>query len=480
MNKSIWSEYKEKIKTKQFKDNLYTDILIIGGGLAGINVAFNLNKTKYKVSLIEKDELLSGTTNYTTAKVTFLQNTVYDDIKKCHDEETSDLYLKSQLEAIKMIKNNIKNYNIDCDFQDEDSYLFTLEEKGINKIKKIIKILQNNHIKYNIIHKLPNDLKCLYGIKLANCGTFNPIKYAYGLLNNTNVDIYEHVRALKIKKEDDKYIIETDKGMITTKYIVTTTHYPFFIIPGLLPLKMHLKKSHVVASKISKPYNFNAISVDKKEISIRYYQNYLLFGGESYKMSNHIDYEKRQDELIQNFKKYFNTDINYNWSTYDLVSNDYLPIIGKIDDNHYVACAFNAWGMTNTTIAGKLISDLINKRNNKYELLFNPKREITLKRTLNFLTDNINITKIYLKTKINKNKEFYKDNVKIVNIDGKSYGIYIDDNQKEHIVRNLCPHAKCSLIFNYQDKTWDYPCHGSKYDIDGNVIKGPSVFDIKK
>ncbi len=480
MNKSIWNGYDEKVKTKKFIKNIKTDILIIGGGLAGINTAFNLKDSNYKITLIEKDKLLSGTTRYTTAKVTYLQENMYDNIRKCHNEYTSNLYLKSQLDAINLIKNNIRKYNIECDFSDEDSYVFTMEEKGIKKINNLIKVLENNQIKYDIIKVLPNNFKCLYGIKVSNTGTFNPIKYAYGLIKQVhNIDIYEHVRALKIKKENNRYMVKTNRGLIKAKYIVTATQYPFFIMPGLLPFKMHLKKSHVLASKVKKTYGFNAISMDEDVISMRYYKDYFIFGGSSYKMSDCIDYNKKNEQLHIKFKDFYNSDINYSWSTYDLVSNDYLPIIGKIDNNHYVACAFNAWGMTNTTLAGKLISDLINNNKNEYEKLFSPKREITLKRTINFLNDGVSLVKIFLKTKINKNKKFYNDDVKFINIKGKSYGIYIDSNKKEHIVRNLCPHAKCSLIFNYQDKTWDCPCHGSKYDIDGNIIKGPSVFDIK-
>lgn len=471
---TMWNEYHKKIKNKKLEKDLNTDILIIGGGLSGIETAFYLKNSNYKVSLIEAKELLSGTTNYTTAKVTFMQEELYK-------IQNKNMYLKSQLDAIKLIKENIKKYKIDCDLSIEDSYIFANEFKNIKKVKKIENILKQNNIKYEITNILPNNFKCAYAIKTKDSMTFNPIKYAYGLLDQIkNLDIYEHTRALKIKKENDYYIIKTNKGNIKAKYLITTTQYPFYIIPGLIPFKVHLKKSHVVASKIKIDKPFNAINVDKELMSMRYYKDYFIFGGESYKMSNHINYLERQKKLEDKFNNLFNGKIEYTWETYDLVSNDYLPIIGKVDKNHYVECAYNAWGMTNSTIASKLISDLILNIKNPYERLFKPKRKITLNRCLNFLIDNVNITKIYLRTKFFKHKSFYKNNVKIITKNGKNYGIYIDEHNKEHIVRNLCPHAKCSLIFNYDDKTWDCPCHGSKYDIDGNVIKGPSVYDIKK
>ena len=135
--------------------------------------------------------------------------------------------------------------------------------------------------------------------------------------------------------------------------------------------------------------------------------------------------------------------------------------------------------MTNGILSGKVLSDIVLNNKNEFIDLFKLNRKITLKRAYNFLCDSLNISKIFLRTKIDKNKSFYNDRVKIVSIDGKSYGIYKDDNGKKHKIRNLCPHMKCSLIFNFMDKTWDCPCHGSRFDIDGNVIKGPSVLNIK-
>ena len=197
-------------------------------------------------------------------------------------------------------------------------------------------------------------------------------------------------------------------------------------------------------------------------------------------MSNHINYEERQDELDNKFKKLFNLDVNYKWSTHDLISNDYLPIIGEVEDSLFISTAFNKWGMTNSVLSGKILSDLILKKDNEFSKLFMPNRKITLERSINFIKDALNITKIFVATKINKNKSFYTDRVKFVNINGKNYGVYIDENNNKHVIRNLCPHMKCSLLFNFMDKTWDCPCHGSRFDIDGNVIKGPSVYDIKK
>ncbi len=143
-----------------------------------------------------------------------------------------------------------------------------------------------------------------------------------------------------------------------------------------------------------------------------------------------------------------------------------------------------SWGMFLTFpffIAFSLaqnIKSFLNKEN-IYQNIFNPKRNLSLDKIKNITLFNIRVSSRYIINKINPHMSYYDDNVKIKMINGKRCGVYIDENKKEHIVSNICPHMKCNLVFNYLDKTWDCPCHASRFDIDGNLINGPSVFDIK-
>lgn len=482
--KSLWSEYIVKNKyNNKIKNNNY-DILIIGAGISGISTAFNLKDSNYKICLIDESNIISGTTSLTTGKLTYLQNTIYSDLEKCYDKNTSKKYFDSQIYGIDLILKNIKEYNIDCDLEKNDSYIFVSNENDIIKLINEKKLLDSFNINSKLESKIPINIPCIKSLKVTDTYVFNPVKYLNKLcsLMKNNIDIFENIKAFKIDKKTDYYVTFTSSGNIKSKYVIVCTQYPFFITPVLIPFKTHIEKSHVIAAKTKDIKKFNAISIGKNTYSIRYYkdkESYIIFSSESYKMSNHIDYKERQEELRKKFKKLFNLKIDYEWSTFDLTANDYLPIVGEIDKNLLISTAFNKWGMINGVLSGKILSDIVLNKDNEFESLFNPKRSITIDRIKNFIIDSFNISKVFLKTKINKNKSFYNDKVKIVNKNGKSYGIYIDNDNKKHIVRNLCPHMKCSLIFNYMDKTWDCPCHGSKFDIDGNNIKGPSVYDIK-
>ncbi len=486
MESSLWSKNITN-KLNSNKPGTKYDVLIIGGGLSGISTAYYLKDSKLNICLIESNKIAGGTTSLTTGKITYLQDTIYSDLESIHNFNISKKYLESQLYASKLIKDNIKKYNIDCDYIENDSYIFSDKDEDKTKIDKEYEFFKKANIDAQLVDKLPDSFPSTYALKVKNTAVFNPVKYINKLVNiiGDNIKICENVRALNITKENDYYVVKTTENDIRAKYVVVCTHYPFFVVPGLIPFKTHVEKSHVIASKIKEIKKFNAISIGKNIYSIRYHKDkdsYIVFAGESYKMSNHINYDERQKELEKKFKDNFRSDIDYRWSIHDLTSNDLLPIIGKVNDvnpNLLIATAFNKWGMTNGVLSGKILSDIILGNNNEYIDLFNPKRDITIKRCINFFIDGFNISKIYLGTKLNKNKSFYNDKVKFENIDGKSYGIYIDNNLEKHIIRNLCPHMKCSLVFNYMDKTWDCPCHGSRFDIDGNVIKGPSVYDIK-
>ena len=152
-----------------------------------------------------------------------------------------------------------------------------------------------------------------------------------------------------------------------------------------------------------------------------------------------------------------------------------MPIIGIIEGNLMIATGYNTWGFTNGTLAGKIIADIINKNDNEYISLFNPKRGINVNKVLRFPIDTASSIKSIIKSSkgnVNNSKVIYKK------INDINVAVYTDDDKKEHIVLNKCPHMKCGIVFNEIEKTWDCLCHGSRFDIDGKCINGPSNYDI--
>lgn len=484
-NKSIWlKDITLNKKGSNTTKDLNVDILIIGGGIAGMTTAFNLNNCKKSVCLIDKSYIGLGVTSCSTGKLTFLQSDMLYKIKQIHGFDIAKGYLDATKNAIQFVKNLVQKYNIDCDFKIVPSYLYSCSNKEELILDETMDFLSKANEKYKSCNDIPLPFNIKRCIEVENTAIFNPVKYVRSLKEMcTNIKFIENIIATNITKDNDFYIVKTDKNTIMAKKVIVTTHYPFFITPGLIPFKTHLERSYIVAFKDDKYQGISGINIKKPIFSIRSHKdNYVLYSSCSHKMSNDIDYEERYQEIINDATRKFNSKIDYAWMTHDITTNDILPFIGKINEseqNLLIATGFNKWGMTNGTIAGMLLSDIALDKKNKYESMFNPTRSINLARIGNFLVDTFNTAKIYFGTKLVKNHSFYNRNVYVENRDGISCGVYIDDNNKKHIVKNICPHMKCRLIFNNFDKTWDCPCHGSRFDIDGNVLEGPSCYNIK-
>jgi len=480
-DKSIWLDGVKRKKYPKLEKDIECDILIIGGGITGVSCAYYLKDSNKKIVLVERNKLCVGTTAKSTGKLTYLQDDMINKIKNIYNEDVALKYIDSQKDAIKLAKSIIVKNNIKCNLSSVNSYIFNTRGSNSYKIHENYKLFKNIS-SAKLRKNIPIKTKCYKALEVNDTFVFHPVKFVLGLSEviDKDIDIYENTNILYIDDKESYFIAKTKNGIIKTKQIILACHYPFFLFPYLFPMRTSLEKSFLVASEVDKTQPFSAINIDKDVLSLRYHndkKNYLIYAGESSSLHKNIDNIKKRDNIMWNMRRRFSPNIKYCWSNYDIMTNDYMPLVGKIKNNLFLATGYNTWGMTNGILSGKIISDLILEKYNKYSELFNPLRDIkNIPRIINF---NIGNVVSFIGTKINRNKSFYKDNVKIVNENGTYYGIYIDENKKEHKVLNLCPHMKCSLSFNYQDKTWDCPCHGSRFDIDGNIIYGPSTYNIK-
>lgn len=490
MKKSLWQKDNNLNELKSVEENLKTDILIIGAGITGISTAYNLIKSDYKIILIDRGKCFNGATAKSTGKITYMQDLKYQEICNVYDYETAKLYYQSQKEAIKILQKNIKENNIDCNFEKNESVTFTTNIKDINKFHIEERLLDSFGVKYSNNSKhVDNEVKYLISVKDAY--VFNPVKYLKGLLRrikkSINIEVYENSVATEIKKENNYYIVCVNSKEIRASKIVIACNYPFFTIPGLIPLRTYLERSYITVTKIDYDKKVNGITNTYPYQSFRFYNDkgskYLIYLSNSSSISDNINYLKNYNENIMISKKITNKPYSYKWTNMDVMTNDFLPLIGAISDVHkdiFIATGYNTWGMTNATIASKLLFDLIRNKKNKYQKLFSLDRKINVKIIKNFFINTFRSNiKAYVLNMIIKNPSWYKNKAYVTRMNNKRVGVYCDENGNEHIVSNICPHLKCFLTFNEVDKTWDCPCHGSRFDTNGNVINGPSKYDIK-
>lgn len=482
INKSIWINKENSEVEETLKENIECDILIIGGGISGLSTSFYLKDINKKVVLIDKDQIGYGATSKNTGKLDYMQGLIYHKIEKNYNKSVASLYLQSQKEAINEVINIIKKYQIKCHLKSVISYVFSQKIDDEKDFNKEIKFYKENNIRYKIESSLPIMYPSSIILSTNNNYIFNPYEYMLGLKRviKEKIKIYENTICTGINKKEDYYICKiNNKYEIKAKYVVCTTHYPIFIAPFFTPLKTEVQNFYIGAFKKEDNSNISILSYNKPVISMRYYAKFFLYGRRSHSSTTNLDIRKDLSCIKEEIKKYWRQDIEYFYHTNDIMTYDNLPFIGEISPHLYIATGFNKWGNTNGTISGKVISDLIKNKENKYKEIFNPKRSITLDKLKNIPLYSIKVGTRYILNKINPHMNYYDNNVQIKYINGKRCGIYIDENKKEHIVSNICPHMKCNLIFNYIDKSWDCPCHGSRFTIDGDIMEGPSVYNIK-
>ena len=460
---SIW-EMDLNSNYKTLENDMECDVLIIGGGLTGILTAFYLKDSNLKVVLVERNKLLSGITSKMTAKITPLQ-----DILPKIEKEKLTLYLKSQLDGIKLLKNNIENFKISCDFKKNDSYLYTTKKNNIKKIKQLEPILKNLNIPFEKEELPIPKLNSIYSIKTNLSYEIHPIKYLKGILKEIkSINIYENTNIIKVLKEKKEFVCKTDNSyQIKSKKVIFATNYPYFLKPLFFPLKVRLERSRILSGKSNYIGSYNLINIDKKIESIRFYKDKMIYLFDNHYLS-HFKVNS-QKQFSNSFIEY----PDYDWTNMDLITNDYLPIIGEVFQNMYIITGFNTWGLLSSHIGSSFISSMILKRNKylKYKELYNPRKKINLKKTLNSSINIYESLNGYFKGMIRKNKLVYYN---------KESALYIGSDGTNYIVKRTCPHMKCKLLFNEIEQTWDCPCHGSRFDLKGNVISGPSKYGIKK
>ena len=420
-NTSIWLDDIKKQKFKKLENDIDVDVLIVGGGITGVSSAYHLSTGDLSVCLVEKNKLLEGVTSKTTGKLTYLQENIYSKLVNYHGKEKSKLYLDSQRDAIKLVKGIIDSNKIDCNLEKVKSYVFDF--KDIESVEKEIHLLNEFGVNLKLSDVLPSGENINSSYFVDDTYVFHPLKYLSRLVDicvERKVEIYENTKVVSIDEEDGYYICRTDNNLIKAKFVVIAVHYPYFLFPFLMPFKSYLEKSYIEAFKVKKNYNFSAINISKPIVSTRFYENngdvYQIFLTNSHNYCFKNDEEKNFEELFKSDER----DAEYIWSNKDIMTNDLLPYIGRLNDsNILIGTGYNTWGMTNGSLAGKIISDIILDRKNRYIELFNPHRKLNLGSFLNFPVALFSSAYSFIKTKVSKNKEWYSDRVRFEKRNGK-------------------------------------------------------------
>jgi glycine/D-amino acid oxidase-like deaminating enzyme/nitrite reductase/ring-hydroxylating ferredoxin subunit len=472
------------------KEDVHTDVVVVGAGIAGITTAYLLAKEGKNVILVDAGRVANGTTGHTTAKITAQHDVIYDELIQHFGTSKAESYYLANMSAKQFMEDTINQLQIDCDFKQEDAYLYTIDDANKYKLEKEAQAYQTLGIKGSYMDKLPLSLGEKAALVMPGQARFHPLRYLQKLLEqfvSSGGKVFENTTVVDIEEGQNPVVLSRDGQKITCEAVVLCTHFPCYDKAAFFA-RLHADRSYVLAIKPEKKYPGGMyLSIDSpatrslREVTING-EPYILVGGQSHKTGKGVCTMQHYDILEQfardtiGIKAY-----PYRWSAQDLVTLDNVPYIGKMSEKHpniYVATGFRKWGMTHSTVSALLLTDLIMDRDNPYEALYTPSRFQADPSLRNVVVQNADVAGTLIAGKVGltfkEPKDLKPDEGAVVMVRGQRCGAYRDQNGELHVVDSTCTHMGCEVEWNHGDRTWDCPCHGSRFSTDGKVIEGPA------
>ena len=430
--KSVWESDVSGVEFKPLEGDKSTDVLIIGGGIAGLLCVHRLKIAGVDCMLVEANEICGGITKNTTAKITLQHGLIYDKMLRRFGEEKTRLYAKAQMEAGREYARLCAN--IDCDYETRNSYVYSQRDR--KRIEREVIALKRIGVKAE-----PSDAKELpFRVAGAVCvkdqAQFHPLKFLYTI--SKDLPICEHTKVIELMPHKAK----TNRGEITYKKLIIATHFPMLNKHGLYPLKLYQHRSYVIALKGAQKVDGMYVDESDTGLSFRNFGDLLLLGGGGHRTGKQGGGWQELEDFAREYYK--NAEIVGKWATQDCMTLDGIPYIGqysKSTPDVFVATGFQKWGMTNAMVAANILCDLVREKSNPYASVFDPSRTI-------------------LRPQL------------AVNAFESTLGLLTPTAPR-------CPHLGCALKYNKAEHTWDCPCHGSRFTEQGELIDNPATDDKK-
>lgn len=430
--KSVWQDSVKSPGFPQLHGDHKTDVLIIGGGIAGILTAYFLEQKGVSYILAEKNKICGGTTGRTTAKLTFQHGLIYDKLLRNFGVRAAKAYLSANRAAFCQYSRLCENK--DCDYEIKDNYVYSSSDR--RKLEREAAALEKIGYGAEFCERIPLPVDTVGAVKFKDQAQFNPLKFLYSLARDLN--IYENTFAREITENAAVY----DMGKITADKIIVVSHFPFINKHGAYFVKLYQRRSYVIALENAQKVDGMYVDENKKGMSFRNYGGLLLLGGGGGRTGKPCG----GAEELRAFAKsvYPQSRELYSWAAQDCMSLDNMPYIGRYSKKThelYTASGFNKWGMTGAMLSAMILSDELCGVKNDYAWLFSPSRSI-------------------LKPQLFING--FESAAGLLSLSGKR-----------------CPHLGCALKWNSAERSWDCPCHGSRFDADGKLLDNPANGDLK-
>ena len=480
--------------------DLRTSVCIVGAGIAGLTTAYLLARAGRAVVVIDDGPIGGGETGRSTAHITAALDDRYVEIEKLHGSEGARIAAESHTAAINRIESISSLEDIDCDFERLDGYLFL---GGGDDRKLLEEELDAAHraglADVELIDRVPvGSFDSGPALRFPRQAQFHPLKYLNGLARAIVRDggsLYSGTHAESIQDGEPATITTSEGHVITADSIVVATNSPVndWVI---LHTKQSAYRTYVIAARIPRgsvpralywdtpdPYHYIRLQEVDPLLDPARREELLIVGGEDHKTGQADDADERFRCLEEWTRQRFPTigNIDFRWSGQIMEPVDYMGFIGKnpgTDQHIFIATGDSGNGITHGTIAGILLTDLILGRKNPWVKLYDPSR-VTLRATGDFLKENLNVAGQYSDWATGGEVDSYDQIAPgagaVVRRGMKKIAVYRDEQGNIHERSATCTHLYCIVAWNSAERTWDCPCHGSRFDPYGQVVNGPAI-----
>lgn len=476
--------------------DIEVDVAIVGAGITGITSALHLIKADKKVAIVDALEIGGYTTSLSTGNLYIPVQPYYHTIAKKFNLEAARSVANARKKAIDFIEKQVKSLSIHCQFSRRPWYLYTNDKNKISLFEREVAILQKIGLKIKSIDSLPLGLKQKRAIVLEQQARLNPRKYVKGLatwLEKKGCLLYEKTPVIALHEYKKSIVLKTSSAKINAKQVILATHTPIgihsvqtFTAPyRSYAVAVHLKNKTYPEGHfwdLSSPHHVlctHAITKDHPEL--------LVISGKHHKTGQAKNAQAHFNSLETFLNQHFEVDeVCYKWSAQHYHAADNLPYIGLaslFNKNIYMATGFFADGLLYGTLAGLVLADLIIHKKNAYQKLFDASRFKPFASASFLIKENTNVFLQYLQDlpfNASSPKDIRAGDGKIVEVNKQKWAVSRDQKNKLHIVSAVCTHMKCIVKWNNAEKTWDCPCHGSRFSMDGKVIEGPAQKNLAK
>jgi glycine/D-amino acid oxidase-like deaminating enzyme/nitrite reductase/ring-hydroxylating ferredoxin subunit len=491
--KPLWIDQGLANRFPQLRGELVTDVVVIGGGITGITAALELKRAGKKVIVVELSRISFGETGHTTGHLTESLDESYSNLITNFGLEGAKLAAQSCRRAIQKIEDNVKKYGIRCDFERVTGYRYTETKDGIEELHKEADAASRIGVPLEFINSAPLPFDNAGALKFEHQAQFHSYKYVTALANCVHGEgslIYEDTRVLDVEEGEPCRVV-TDKGTIVCKDVIVAANVPV-LNKFLLHTKIAAYRTYAIAITLKDNGSVPGLFWDTKDPYhyIRSHRddsrNYIIIGGEDHKTGQETHTEDSFRKLLSYAHERFNMDaLAYRWSGQIIEPCDGLPFIGKnpMSDHIYVATGYAGTGLTFGTIAGLILSDQITGEANPWSELYDARRVKPFASAGAYISENFDypthlITDRLKPTEDNDLNHIRENEGRIVRIGAKKVAAYRDPEGKLHMLSPVCPHMGCYVNWNEAEKSWDCPCHGSRFAPCGDVLNGPAVENL--